>query len=269
MTELGAPGALEVIDKGACTESHPAPLLFVHGAWHGAWCWDEHFLNFFAERGYRAMALSLRCHGTSSSPKALRWCSIADYLKDVEVVASGLPASPVVIGHSMGGYIAQKYLELHHAPAGVLVAAVPPQGALKFVARLYRRLPWLTTKALVAGNSLPCFGTPQLARAGLFSAGVPDSDVARYAERLQNESQRITLDAMLLHLPRPKRINTPMLVLGAELDACFSQKEVHATARAYGTEAEIFPAMAHDMMLEPDWATVAQRIDTWLRARGL
>jgi len=36
---------LEVIEKGQCTETHPVPLLFVHGAWHGAWCWDEHFLD--------------------------------------------------------------------------------------------------------------------------------------------------------------------------------------------------------------------------------
>ena len=42
---------LEVIDKGPCRESGKAPLLFVHGAWHGAWCWDEHFLDFFAAQG--------------------------------------------------------------------------------------------------------------------------------------------------------------------------------------------------------------------------
>ncbi|PRC62971.1 alpha/beta hydrolase, partial [Mycobacterium sp. ITM-2017-0098] len=35
---------LEVIDKGSASAAHPAPLLFVHGAWHAAWCWDEHFL---------------------------------------------------------------------------------------------------------------------------------------------------------------------------------------------------------------------------------
>ena len=29
-------------------------LLFVHGAWHGAWCWAEHFLDFFAAQGYAA-----------------------------------------------------------------------------------------------------------------------------------------------------------------------------------------------------------------------
>ena len=34
---------LEVIDRGFVTDSHPAPLLFVHGAWHAAWCWDDIF----------------------------------------------------------------------------------------------------------------------------------------------------------------------------------------------------------------------------------
>ena len=56
---------LEVIDKGSSTESHPVPLLFVHGTWHAAWCWDEHFLDFFADKGYRAVALSLRGHGVN------------------------------------------------------------------------------------------------------------------------------------------------------------------------------------------------------------
>jgi hypothetical protein len=38
---------LEVIDRGTCSESHPVPLLFVHGAWHAAWCWEH-------QRGPRA-----------------------------------------------------------------------------------------------------------------------------------------------------------------------------------------------------------------------
>jgi hypothetical protein len=44
---------------------------------------------------------------------------------------------------------------------------------------------------------------------------------------------------------------------------------VHATARAYGSEAEIFPGMGHDIMLEPGWRTVAEYIDIWLVDQGL
>lgn len=63
---------LEVVDKGSCTEAHPVPLLFVHGAWHAAWCWDVHFLDHFADRGYRALAVSLRGHGGSPTTMPLR-----------------------------------------------------------------------------------------------------------------------------------------------------------------------------------------------------
>src|ERR1700744_1229308 len=115
---------LEVIAKGSCSESHPAPLLFVHGAWHAAWCWNENFLGFFADKGYRAVALSLRNHGNSAK-RSPRRSSVGDWVDDVASVADSLGAPPVVIGHSMGGFVVQKYLETHGAPAGVLLASIP------------------------------------------------------------------------------------------------------------------------------------------------
>src|SRR5256885_7196013 len=99
---------LEVVDKGAASPAHPAPLLFVHGAWHAAWCWDEHFLSYFAEKGYRAVAVSLRGHGSSSTDKPLRACSVADFVEDVGPVAHSLPTPPVIIRHSLGGPILPK-----------------------------------------------------------------------------------------------------------------------------------------------------------------
>src|SRR5882757_2285721 len=114
------------VHRCSCGESHPAPLLFVHGANHAAWCWDEHFLEFFADKGYRALAVSLRGHGRSPTSKPLRKCSVADYVDDVASVADTLDTGPVIIGHSMGGFVVQKYLESHDAPAGVLLASFPP-----------------------------------------------------------------------------------------------------------------------------------------------
>jgi Alpha/beta hydrolase family len=81
---------LEVVDRGSSSESHPVPLLFVHGGEHAAWCWDEHFLDYFAAKGYRALALSLRGHGMSSNSKPPRACSIADYVQDVCSIADHL-----------------------------------------------------------------------------------------------------------------------------------------------------------------------------------
>jgi pimeloyl-ACP methyl ester carboxylesterase len=259
---------LEVIDKGSVSESHPVPLLFVHGAWHAAWCWDEHFLGFFADKGYRALAVSLRGHGESPTSKPLRSCSVGDYVEDVTSVANSLSRPPVVIGHSMGGFVVQKYLESHDAPAGVLMASTPPRGYLGSGLRWMKRHPLDFMKITVTGKSLAYVNTPQLAREKFFCAQTPQSHILKYATRLQEESARAGVDG-LLNLPRPKRVTTPLLVLGARDDGSVTGKEVLATARAYRTDAEIFPNMGHDMMLECGWAAVAERIHAWLGARGL
>ena len=261
---------LEVIDKGSSSDAHPVPLLFVHGAWHGAWCWDEYFLDFFADRGYRALAVSLRGHGNSPTPRSLRACSIADYVDDVKSVADDLPARPVVIGHSMGGLVVQKYLESNTAPAGVLVAAIPVRGGGPAVLRYTRRHPWRALKGALTGYTMHNLDTPARARESMFSPRTPESEVARYVARFQPESQRVLyLDQTFRALPRPEKVSTPLLVLGAERDGVFTPAEVRATAAAYGTVAEIFPDMGHDMMIEPAWDAVAERIHTWLQKRAL
>jgi pimeloyl-ACP methyl ester carboxylesterase len=255
---------LEVISRGNADSKFP-PLLFVHGAWHGAWCWDEHFLDFFADRGFRALALSLRGHGTSDNVRRLSRCSLADYLADVASVADTLPTPPVLIGHSLGGLIVQKYLETRPAPAGVLLASVPPRGTGAAMLRIIKRHPWIAIKSTFGSDTLGVLKTPELVRLAMFSPSTPEPYVERYLNCLRQESKRVLLvDGVLTNVPKPERVRAPMLVLGAEWDGSITQKEVRDTARAYRTEAQIFPDLGHDMMLEPGWRTVAERIADWV-----
>jgi alpha-beta hydrolase superfamily lysophospholipase len=168
----------------------------------------------------------------------------------------------------MGGVIVQKYLESRDAPAGVLMASMPPQGYLASGLRWMSRHPWHFAKMTITGKSLPYVNTTELARQRFFSAHTPESLVLNYATRLQDESARAGVDG-LLKLPRPKRVTTTLLVLGALDDGAVTRREVLATARAYRTEAEFFPNMGHNMMLEPGWAAVAERIHNWLGTHGL
>ncbi|MGF9711869.1 hypothetical protein EXW96_18750 [Paenibacillus sp. JMULE4] len=46
------------------------------------------------------------------------------------------------------------------------------------------------------------------------------------------------------------KVKTPMLVLGAANDFLIDSHELEQTARAYGTNPEVFANMAHDMMLD-------------------
>ena len=87
--------------------------------------------------------------------------------------------------------------------------------------------------------------------------------------RMQPESQRAVFD---LSWPQQffiaRALDVPVLVLGGELDAFFPPDTIESTARIRGVTSEIFPGMAHAMMLEPDWQRVADRIIDWLHGNG-
>jgi pimeloyl-ACP methyl ester carboxylesterase len=260
---------LEVITREPSADAHPTPVLFVHGMWHAAWCWSEHFLPYFAQHGYKSHALSLRGHGASEGHERLRWTSLADYVSDVTQVVSQMDRPPVLVGHSMGGMIVQKYLGSNGAPAAVLLASAPPKGVIPATLRVAFRHPLAFLKANLTLSMFPVVRTPQLAREAFFSADMPEEKLKSYFSQLQDESYRAYLEMMGLSLPRPKLVKTPMLVLGAADDGFFSPSEIEATARAYGARAEVFPNMAHDMMLENGWQTVADRILEWIKEQGL
>jgi Alpha/beta hydrolase family len=88
---------LEVISKLPSRPCGAPPILFVHGAWHAAWCWDEFFLDYFAAHGFEAHALSLRAHGASEGRAQLHRSRIRHYVEDVEAVAAALPTGPFVL----------------------------------------------------------------------------------------------------------------------------------------------------------------------------
>lgn len=241
---------LDVVSQQPEKLASPTPLLFVHGAWHAAWCWEVHFLPYFAQHGYACYALSLRGHGGSEGKEHLRWWRVADYVADVAQVVASLPAPPVVVGHSAGGFIVQKYLETHQPPAAVLLASVAPTGLLPIVLTMAARHPLVFLKAMPTLDTRRLIGTPALSREWLFSDQLPDDQVARFTEQMQNESFLAFMDMALLRLVRRSRVRTPLLVLGAEGDRLTPPRTIEATARAYGAPVQIFPGMAHDMMLE-------------------
>ncbi|MEZ0352487.1 alpha/beta hydrolase [Mycobacterium sp. pR1184] len=262
---------LEIIDKGQPSKEHPHPLLFVHGAFQGGWSWDVHFLDYFAEHGFRVLAPSLRGHGSSPADKPLRLCSISDYVEDVTSIAKSLAPHPVLIGHSMGGFIVQKYLESNDAPAGVLLAAAPPRGHLRTLLRAMRKHPWGCQRFAVTGRPADMYGgTLAGARGLLFAPSTPESVVAEGIARLQPDSTRAIIgDMVALNLVKTARVTTPLLVAGGEYDEIYPPSVVHKTAKAYGTQATIIPDMGHSVTLEPEWPTLAGHIVSWLKEQGL
>lgn len=260
---------LELISKKPEGISQKPPILFVHGAWHGAWCWNKYFLPYFAEKGFDSYALSLRGHGNSDVPHSFRGMGISDYVTDVTHIVEQLPEKPVIVGHSMGGLVTQKYLEKNTLPAAVLLASVPIKGVLGTTLRIARRHPLVLLKTNLTLSLRHVVGSPELAHESFFSEDMKPALVKEYFRQIQDESYRAFLDMMFFQLPRPERVTTDLLVLGAEKDAVFTMDEVKETAAAYGVTPEFLKDMAHDMMLEKDWQKVADRIIGWLKEKGI
>jgi pimeloyl-ACP methyl ester carboxylesterase len=258
---------LEILSR---TPEEPAarpPLLFVHGAFAGAWCWDEYFLPWFSRRGYAAHAVSLRGHGGSTLAGPFDAVRIDDYVADVVAAAGRLGQPPVLIGHSMGGIVVQRAARACKAVGMALLAPVPPQGLGLSMWSLAARDPPL----FLALGMMQLGGTTngvRRIRDYLFSHSLSERDAMRYLMRMQRESQRAILD-----LTWPQRmwiassVGVPALVLGAERDAFFTRAMIEEAARLHGVAPEFVSGMAHVMMLEPGWEAVAERVCGWLDAK--
>ncbi|PJF20634.1 MAG: alpha/beta hydrolase, partial [Phototrophicales bacterium] len=194
---------LEILHYQPEQNASKIPLLFVHGAWHGAWCWEEYFLPYFAKHGYDSYALSLRGHAGSEGK--WRWASVHDYVADVAQVAAQFDIPPIVIGHSMGGYIVQKYLEKHPASGAVLVASVPTIGTLPFFIRFGLKRPVAMIRNLVTlcGHF---WHEPKHVRDAFFSDSLSEADLNRYFEKLQGESLWLAIQSMGFILPKPDEV---------------------------------------------------------------
>jgi pimeloyl-ACP methyl ester carboxylesterase len=256
---------LEIISYHPETEPYPTPVLFVHGAWHGAWCWGKYFLPYFAKKGFECHAVSIRGHGKSSTNKSLKWARIDDYVDDLDKAVNKLDWKPIIVGHSMGGLIVQKYLESHTVPGAILLAPVPTHGVWRTTLKIASRHLYLFLKVNLSMSLYPLVKSRKMARELFFSENMPAEEFEAYYSLLQDESYLGFLDMLALNLPDTKKINANMLVLGAEKDMIFSVDEIEKTAEIYNAECEIFPDMAHDMMLEKNWQKVADRIIKWIK----
>jgi pimeloyl-ACP methyl ester carboxylesterase len=253
---------LEVLERHPEHASTRPPLLFVHGFWQAAWCWDEHVLGAVGDLGYDAYAVSLRGHGGSDG--RIRGGSISDYVADVASVAGGLDQVPVVIGHSMGGFTTQHYLAAGHpARAAVLVSTVPRKGAWRATLKAARSHPAVFARVNASLNVGPLVATPALAHDFLFAASFPRAEVERYTARLEDASYRAFLD-LLFNRPDLSGVSTPTLVVGGDQDGFFAIGEWEETAAALGSRLVVLGGAGHEPMLEPVWPRLVETIDEFV-----
>lgn len=258
---------LEMLSAGTPTKGRP-PLLFIHGGFAGAWCWEIHFLDWFAARGWECHAISLRGHGQSEGHDDIHRFGIDDYVADVAHVAEEIAEQPILIGHSMGCFVAQRYLERHPARAAVLMAPVPSTGLAGAGMAMAATNPSLFWDVGLAHE----FGRRAPSPAVLFEAVYghkSDNGFSHHGERFTDESHRAWADMCnAAFLDTAKIPDMPITVLGGETDRLIPPAFIRSAARLLGTRAEMLPGLGHALMLEPGWDEVATRIDGWLTEQG-
>lgn len=257
---------LEFRSRLPAQKTSQPPLLFVHGGYCDAWCWEPYFLPWFAARGYPAHALSLRGHGASAGAETLLISGLADYEADVEYAAAQLSEPPILIGHSMGAAIVELIVAKRPVRGAALLAPIPPAGLLPIATRLATHHPDYLVQMSNFDPSRLSAAVLETLRPFYFGNDVDPRVLAEAALHLNRESPRALFDLSLrLHWALPQSEPPPLLVLGAEGDRICLPDDVRATAQHHGVDAVVVAGLAHMLMLEPEYETAAAPLLKWLR----
>jgi len=243
---------------------HLSPLFFIHGAGVTSRYW-ENYLNFFGRRGWKVFALSLRGHAPSDREEGLSQITLEDYLDDVEKALKRLRLERVVlIGHSLGGLIAQKTAENHPDVAAlVTLCSAPPLGiSLAFHDDApYAGMIIKTLWGLM--NMKPVKPTFPLAEKTLLNNIEPE----RRKEIFQlfvAESLVVGYQVAQGYPVNPSKIACPKLVIGCGKDRTAPPVMQEPLAAFLEADYREYGHLAHLPMLETGWETVASDIDAWL-----
>lgn len=107
-----------------------SPVVMIHGAFCGGWVFEK-FRTPFEDAGHSVHAPDLRHHtrAKTTSPELGR-TGMKDYTADILALVKSLNAPPVLVGHSLGGLIAQMVASQTTVKALVLLAPCAPWGVL-------------------------------------------------------------------------------------------------------------------------------------------
>lgn len=84
-------------------------FVLVHGAWHGAWCWDKVAAELI-KAGHRVVTFDLPAHGDDKTPA--HEVTLDSYAEAIAKVIRAENEKVVLVGHSMGGIAISQAAEL-------------------------------------------------------------------------------------------------------------------------------------------------------------
>jgi pimeloyl-ACP methyl ester carboxylesterase len=247
-----------------------SPILMLHGAFCGGWAFEEFRAPFEAD-GYTVHAPSLRWHECGTEPPfALGTTSLEEYAQDLSATIASFDAPPILIGHSLGGLLAQMLAARSEVRAIILLAPCAPWGVMPstlFEMASANALLWTGdywSRPIRPDYGIACANSidklPKSQRKKVFERFVPESGLATF------EILHWALDMRRAsHVPAAK-ITCPVLCLAGSDDRINPPSTVRRIAERYNGRAifEELDGHSHWPIGEPGWEKIAARAIAWL-----
>jgi len=246
------------------------PILMVHGMCCTGEVWSQ-FRTFFEARGAKVYTPTL-CHlervsVRSKPPRSLSQLSLNDYVRELELEVERIEretgATPAVIGHSMGGLLAQALAERNRVAAAVLISPAAPAGVRTLPTHMFwgayalaRRFGW--TPPVIRPD-------PRTVYSMVLNA-LPRHERRAVAEQMVWESGRAFSE--FAHFPIDEsKIKVPVLTIAAGRDRLVMAPLVRRTGKKYasvGGDFREYKRHGHWLYAEPGWEDPAREIYAWL-----
>jgi pimeloyl-ACP methyl ester carboxylesterase len=258
MPERISIGSLSALVVGPMVETGP-PLLFVHGFFGRAIAFVP-MMEALERAGHKCVAIDLRGHGDSRLSQPLGSVSMNDYADDVETAARGLD-NPIIVGHSMGGMLAQMVGARGVGCGLVLLSPAPPRGiplmSIKLAIAQSRYMPAiLTSRTVIPGRA---------DLRALVVNKIPGAEQDMILDMLVPDSGRAAREMSMLGVPVDRdRVTVPMLVIGGEDDRFIPWRRYARVAKRYAAPFLLAPGRGHMLILEPKYEEICRWISDWI-----
>ena len=260
------------------------PMVFIHGLWLHASSWEP-WESMFAQAGYQVLSPGWPGDQETvdlarANPESVADKGIDDVVEHFASILGGLDASPVLIGHSFGGMIAEKLLGLDMAAAAIAIDAAQIKGVLPLpLSSLRSTLPVFKNPA---NRHRAVMLTPEQFR---YSFGntltVEESDELHKKWVVPAPGKPLFEAAaanFLLHSPAKVDTRNPrrgplLLIMGGQ-DHTVPEAITKSTLKQYryspaDTELLEFTDRGHSLTIDSGWAEVARACLSWLSDKGL
>lgn len=244
----------------------------IHGMWCGSWYWD-HYKNFFEGKGYSCVIPNLRYHDVAPSEPPhmlLGKTSLLDYAEDLEKEIRKLDAPPILMGHSMGGLLAQILGSRGLAEALVLLTPASPHGIMALKPSVIKSF-WSVMKKWGFWKK-PMRITFDEAVYSVLNLLPPEEQRAIYDKFVFESGRAATEIGFWLFDSRgaakvdESKVTCPVLVVAGAEDKITPKSVVRKVAKKYEAVSDYkeFENHAHWVIGEPGWEDIAAYVNKWL-----